>query len=293
MAKRNEEAIWNKLKSFGFNDFAVAGIMGNLKAESNLEPTNLQNTYNSSLHMSDAEYTSAVDSNTYIGFVTDKAGYGLAQWTYWSRKAQLLMFCRKNEKSIGDLDCQLEFLFTELKNNYSSLYKELKSCKSVEDASDAILMKYERPADMGNSVINLRRKYSTTIYNTHHKNSGVESETLEIGAIVEIEACNQYVSSLGASAFKCKSGYAVITKFAANSLHPYHVIRIKGSNSNVYGWIDKKHIIRVVKTVDMLAKEVIEGKWGNGLERKQLITEYGLDYKIIQSRVNELLRKGE
>lgn len=293
MGTRNEQAIWDKLKSFGFNDFAVAGIMGNLKAESNLESTNLQNSYNTILRMTDEEYTLAVDERRYISFITDKAGYGLAQWTYWSRKAQLLLFAQKKGTSIGDADMQLEYLFTEIKNNYPSLYKELKNCESINDASDAILKKYERPADMGQSVVNLRRKYSQSIYLKHHKDGDSSNVTFEIGSIVEIEACDMYISSLGTSPYKCKSGYCTITQFATQGLHQYHVIRIKGSNSNAYGWIDKKHIIKTVKSVDDIAKEVIAGKWGNGVERKEALADYGLDYKIIQSRVNEMMKRGE
>lgn len=41
----NEERIWNFLTCKGLNSFAVAGLMGNLYAESGLQPNNLQNSY--------------------------------------------------------------------------------------------------------------------------------------------------------------------------------------------------------------------------------------------------------
>lgn len=44
------------------------------------------------------------------------------------------------------------------------------------------------------------------------------------------------------------------------------------------------------KTVDELAREVIRGLWGNGIERKNRLTEAGYDYRAVQRRVNELLR---
>jgi hypothetical protein len=78
--------MWDYFKAKGLNDFGVAGLMGNLYAESGLRPTNLQNTYEKKLDMSDAEYTAAVDAGVYTNFVNDSAGYGLAQWTYWSLK---------------------------------------------------------------------------------------------------------------------------------------------------------------------------------------------------------------
>lgn len=45
----------------------------------------------------------------------------------------------------------------------------------------------------------------------------------------------------------------------------------------------------VSKSVDMLAREVILGKWGNGAARKQQLLALGYDYNAIQKRVNELL----
>ena len=44
------------------------------------------------------------------------------------------------------------------------------------------------------------------------------------------------------------------------------------------------------KSVDTIAREVIQGKWGNGAERKQKLTAVGYDYSAVQKRVNELLR---
>lgn len=73
-----EEKIWNFLLDNIKNEYAVAGVMGNLYAESALKPNNLQNTFEKKLKMTDEEYTSAVDNGTYDNFINDKAGYGLA-----------------------------------------------------------------------------------------------------------------------------------------------------------------------------------------------------------------------
>jgi hypothetical protein len=42
-------------------------------------------------------------------------------------------------------------------------------------------------------------------------------------------------------------------------------------------------------TTDELARKVIQGRFGNGLERKRLL---GTDYEIIQAKVNEIYRSG-
>ena len=44
------------------------------------------------------------------------------------------------------------------------------------------------------------------------------------------------------------------------------------------------------KSIDTIAREVINGKWGNGAERKKRLLSAGYDYSAVQKRVNELLR---
>lgn len=153
-----DETIWNFLKSKGLNDFAVAGIMGNLYAESALNPKNLQNSYEKSLGFTDASYTEAVDKGSYTNFVRDSAGYGLVQWTYYSRKQNLLDYAKSVAKSIGDLGMQLEFMWQEM-HGYTSVMKTLDGATSVLEASNAILLKYERPADQSTSAQNKRAGY--------------------------------------------------------------------------------------------------------------------------------------
>lgn len=45
------------------------------------------------------------------------------------------------------------------------------------------------------------------------------------------------------------------------------------------------------KTIDDIAKEVIAGKWGNGTDRRNRLRAAGYNPSIVQSRVNELLKK--
>lgn len=163
----NEETIWNYLYGKLGNAYGTAGLMGNLYAESALRPTNLQNTYEKKLGYSDAEYTAAVDNGSYGNFIKDSAGYGLAQWTYWSRKQALLEFAKTEGKSIGDLSLQLDFIWKELTESYSGLLTTLKTATSVRDASTAVLTIYERPADQGESVQAKRASYGQTYYDKY------------------------------------------------------------------------------------------------------------------------------
>ena len=42
------------------------------------------------------------------------------------------------------------------------------------------------------------------------------------------------------------------------------------------------------KSIDTLAKEVLQGKWGNGADRVKRLTNAGYDYNAVQARVNAL-----
>lgn len=44
------------------------------------------------------------------------------------------------------------------------------------------------------------------------------------------------------------------------------------------------------KSVDEIAREVIRGKWGNGVDRKNRLTNAGYDYNAVQKRVNALMK---
>lgn len=168
----NEKIIWDYFKNKGFSDCGIAGLMGNLYAESGLIPTNLQNSYEKKLGMNDSQYTAAVDNGTYNNFVNDKAGYGLAQWTYWSRKQNLLNYCKSKNKSIGDLNTQLDFLYKELTTSFTSLVQNLKTSTSVLDSSNAVLLQFEKPADQSFSVQQKRASYGQTYYDKFAKQGG-------------------------------------------------------------------------------------------------------------------------
>lgn len=163
----NAKIIWNYFKAKGLSDCGIAGLMGNLYAESGLSPVNLQNSYEKKLSMTDSQYTQAVDNGSYSNFVKDSAGYGLAQWTYWSRKQGLLKLCRSRNKSIGDLNTQLDFLYQELSTSYSQLLKILKTTSSVEEASNLIITQFERPADQSSTALQKRAAYSQQFFNSY------------------------------------------------------------------------------------------------------------------------------
>ena len=46
-----------------------------------------------------------------------------------------------------------------------------------------------------------------------------------------------------------------------------------------------------LKSNEEIAREVINGKWGTGIDRKERLTKAGYDYAVIQSLVNQMLKK--
>ena len=65
-----------------------------------------------------------------------------------------------------------------------------------------------------------------------------------------------------------------------NYLYNEDIIKESGSTENT----DKK-------SVDELAQEVINGKWGDGEARKKKLEDAGYNYNAVQNRVNEMLAK--
>lgn len=230
----NDQIIWEFLKKNDLNDYGAAGLMGNLFAESGLNPMNLQNTFEKSLGHTDKSYTQAVDNGSYTNFVSDSAGYGLAQWTYHTRKQKLLQFAQTKKKSIGDLKMQLEFLLQELKDSYKDVFDTLKAATSVKQASNAVLLNFEKPANQSEEVQNKRVEYSDKYY---HKFASKGSPTPV--TTVYFSGNTHYVSVDASKGSPCTSGLAKITN-THKGAHPIHIRGIGGCTA--YGWVDEKYV---------------------------------------------------
>ena len=172
VGSNNEEKFWNYFKSKGFNDYGVAGLMANIRCESNFNPNNLQGNGNKKLGMTDDEFVVALDNGSYTKdkFVYDKFGFGLVQWTYWNRKKLFYEYMKSSGKSFGDFETQLDYMYKEISEYYKSVFNVLKTATSVREASDAVMLKYEKPANQSESNQENRAKYGLTYYNKYSKN---------------------------------------------------------------------------------------------------------------------------
>ena len=257
----DEKAIWNFLMVHIDNEYGVAGLMGNLYAESALRSNNLQQSYETKLGYNDTTYTAAVDNGSYDNFVKDAAGYGLAQWTYWSRKQAMLEFHQSKKKSIGDLNTQLEFLIKELSESYKGVWSDLKNATSILDASNSVLLKFERPANQGESVQKKRAEYGQNYYDKYAgETAATEPETPEVpttpaelefkvGDIVNFNGTNHYASANASSGPKVKASKAKITAIHKSGKHPYQCRAVNDAGAfigGVYGWVNAADLSAIV-----------------------------------------------
>lgn len=74
---------------------------------------------------------------------------------------------------------------------------------------------------------------------------------------------------------------------------PYDEIiaRVKGEKIPTKPTVQPTKPATPTKSIDEIAKEVIQGKWGAGAERKEKLTAAGYDYRAVQVRVNEMLTR--
>lgn len=148
--------IWDYFTDKIGNEYGVAGLMGNLEAESGLYPDRVQGDIPYSDYSK--EYTADVDAGTisesdFVNNAPNGGGYGLAQWTYYTRKQALYdMYKSGDYSSIGSIELACDYLWYELQNSFAGVLSVLKSATSVRTASDKVLHDFENPADQSESV---------------------------------------------------------------------------------------------------------------------------------------------
>ena len=166
---QNEKTVWDFLKSRGLTDQGAAGLMGNLYAESGIESVIYEWSYHPSIGLSNEQYVNQVNSGAYTNFVYDQAGFGLAQWTYWSRKQGLLNHCGGR---IGDMTCQLEYLFIELEGQFARVLSHLRNSYDLYSCTSKVMIEFESPYDQSPAAISGRNSHSQRYYNMFADGSG-------------------------------------------------------------------------------------------------------------------------
>ena len=153
----SNQTIYQALKLAGLTSEGACGLMGNMKAESGMKSNIAQRGMTA---MSDEEYTAAADAGM-IDFVNDSVGYGLSQWTCWSRKKGLMDFAKTKHVSVGDEDMQVQYCLKEL-NDYPGVLSVLKTSTDLKRCSDIVCTDFERPA---HNNLDQRYNFALEFYN--------------------------------------------------------------------------------------------------------------------------------
>lgn len=140
-SQTKEQYIFDKLTEGGLTPIAAIGIIANLKAESELDPTIKQ----------------------YGG----GPGRGLVQWEKGGRfdtdRINLVSFAKKQGKPWTDFDAQIDFMLYELNKHpeYMRVKQALNQTKNINDATILFLRKYEKA---GTPHTQKRLKYAQDLY---------------------------------------------------------------------------------------------------------------------------------
>lgn len=165
-------SIWNFFRKKGLTEVATSGVLGNLYQESHFVANNMENRFEGPYN--DETYTAAVDSGTYTNFVHDKIGYGIAQFTWWTLKQELLEYAKLCGTSISDLEMQLNFLWITMndpKYGNQNLVATLNACRTPEEAAVTFEALYEKAGSSAQN--NNRIAYANSIYDQFVGSGGV------------------------------------------------------------------------------------------------------------------------
>lgn len=153
----NEKIIWDYLIKCINNAYGVAAIMGNLMAESSLNPACATGKNKTTNYVQDV-------NNGKVDFENDGVAFGLVQWCYHSRKKGLINYAKLTNKSIDNLQMQLEYIVKELSESYKTVFSAICEAKDIRSVSDIIMLKYEKQANTNESAKQKRAAYGNKFY---------------------------------------------------------------------------------------------------------------------------------
>ena len=150
------QSIWNLFYIiYDGNEYACAGAMGNMQAESGLYSDNAENSWNSMTGHTDEWLTDGINNGTiteseflqtawYVnayGF-----GYGLSQWTDRTRREKLWDYTIDRGLPIDSQQGQFDYItweWTDATSHYNQFLSYMQSVTNVEDATRYYCKHYE------------------------------------------------------------------------------------------------------------------------------------------------------
>ena len=143
------KTIYDALVAAGMTREGACGLMGNFQAESGCEAGRLQgdfSPYRTTSRAYVAAVTTGITSKQQFG--SDQKGFGLAQWTYPTRKAALYDFWKASGEALDSAAMQIAFALQELRTlpEYSGVWAVLTASHDLYQCAEIVCVKYECPA---------------------------------------------------------------------------------------------------------------------------------------------------
>jgi hypothetical protein len=177
----------------GLTSTQVAGLLGNLYAESNgLNPNNSED--------------GKQDPSPIVG-----VGFGIAQWTTASRQQGLVALANSEQVPPTNLGVQLDYVWLELNGGYSSVLQALEATSDLQTATSIVMNQYEMPSvvvsgtsDQQQQELQNRVNYATAIL-TLYGASAQSTTTSTTVTTTSSSGCSQEGGSIAGCNFGSSS----------------------------------------------------------------------------------------
>ena len=146
------KVAWEFLLDKGYDEYAAAGILGNVYKESTFYPNAIQGNHSGPWEDLDNGTTAY--------------GVGLFQWTYYSRKQGFRNYITKQGTLWTDVMSQLEYFWIEVETTHIGSAPSNLNNKSVRDATLDFHNDFEGSSD-SQAQLEERVSYAQDIYNKY------------------------------------------------------------------------------------------------------------------------------
>lgn len=172
-----EKEVYKFLRGLGYSDATTAGIMGNIKKESGMSTT-IVNEYKKGKHHT----SSNIDECTTTCYNTKDDAHGLCQWLGDRKRALFDLAISKNIPWY-DVSLQLEYMYSEIQTTVckpSTILKNLGSADETEYATYIFADQFERCEGSVNCTSFETRNYIVD-FNERYKNAKDYLATIQAG----------------------------------------------------------------------------------------------------------------
>ena len=172
-----EKEVYKFLRGLGYSDATTAGIMGNIKKESGMSTT-IVNEYKKGKHHT----PSNIDECTTTCYSTKDDAHGLCQWL-GDRKRALFDLALSRNMAWYDVSLQLEYMYSEIQTTVckpSTILKNLGSADETEYATYIFADQFERCEGSVNCTSFETRNYIVD-FNDRYKNAKDYLATIQAG----------------------------------------------------------------------------------------------------------------